>query len=307
MSSSEQELVGIQGLAGSNHEIAARQLYGDAQDLDYIMTFEELFTKLKNKKVGRAVVAFGNNSTKRPFIDASIDELMTNFDQYWLTDPTGVLVSHNLLAKPGATLDDIDTIHSMDVALDQCRKALRELFAGPDAPVPYLPRDVAYKFRNDTAESARFVAQSDSPKNFAAVAPKRAGELYGLDVLVSDIQDNKHNLTRFFEWSLRDEGLARATGDEDKTLMLVRPPDNNAGALLHLLTPLSEQEINLEDIHNNSAPAAPGTVKRIPQFLIEANAGFQSDEMKEVIRKLKAMGAAANILGSWKEPEQEAA
>ena len=80
-------------------------------------------------------------------------------------------------------LEDVKTVVSMPIALAQCKRALNKL-------------GVAYEAAGDTAGAARALAEHPDPSK-AAVAPRLAAELYGLDILMEDIEDEKHNTTRF--------------------------------------------------------------------------------------------------------------
>jgi prephenate dehydratase len=87
------------------------------------------------------------------------------------------------------------------------------------------------------------------------------------------------------------------TGEEDKTLMLVNPPDvDTAGSLLNVLTVFKDQAINLTDLHSISIP---GSGTRRKQFLIEADSGYRSREMSETLRDLGSIGCNPQLLGSW--------
>lgn len=279
------ELIGIQGYAGANHEIAARQLYGTDVKLAYIKTFEELFADLRANKIGRAVVAFSNTTIEEAFIRAPHRELLTHGADYWLTDKTEVQVRHQLLGLPGTKRSDIQTVHSMGVALEQCEQTLHQLV--PNAQLV---------FEDDTALSAELVRQSGD-RTRAAVATALAGELNELEVIAADIQDDELNMTNFYGWSLREQGLARMTGEEDKTLMLMKVPDDDAaGSLRKALGAFEDQAVNIADLHSISVP---GSGKRRKQFLIEADSGFNSLQMQLALRTLGSIGCNADLLGSW--------
>ncbi len=96
-------------------------------------------------------------------------------------------VNMNLLGVKGAKLEDIKEVQSLSVALGQCRNFIK---------------DHNLKAINsvDTAGSAREVAERGD-KSRAAIASRLAGEIYGLDLLASDIEDADHNTTRFLVMS----------------------------------------------------------------------------------------------------------
>jgi prephenate dehydratase len=80
-------------------------------------------------------------------------------------------------------IGDVRTVASMDIALAQCRKTLRRL-------------GVATEATGDTAGAAKALAEHPDPAR-AAISPALAAEIYGLTILMRDVEDEKHNTTRF--------------------------------------------------------------------------------------------------------------
>ncbi len=95
-------------------------------------------------------------------------------------------VHHNLLVKKGVTASQINTVTSHDQALKQCRMYLRRIW--PQAEVmPF----------SDTAAAARALHTGELPETTAVIAPRRAADMYDLDILEESIQDLKFNYTTF--------------------------------------------------------------------------------------------------------------
>jgi prephenate dehydratase len=92
-------------------------------------------------------------------------------------------IHHQLMAPRGAKLSDIKTIESHVHALGQCRRIIRELKIKPIVSA-------------DTAGAAKHIAEIGD-KTRAALAPQLAAEIYGLDILAKDVEDESHNTTRF--------------------------------------------------------------------------------------------------------------
>ncbi len=92
-------------------------------------------------------------------------------------------VRHQFLGLKGARLEDIKTVYSQGPALGQCRKIIREL-------------KLTAQNWHDTAGSARHIAELKDP-TVAAIASSLAAEIYGLDILRADVEDEPHNMTRF--------------------------------------------------------------------------------------------------------------
>ncbi|HEV2000238.1 MAG TPA: prephenate dehydratase domain-containing protein, partial [Xanthobacteraceae bacterium] len=112
-------------------------------------------------------------------------------------------VRHQLLGVKGAKLSDLKTVQSHIMALGQCRKLIKKLALKPVVGA-------------DTAGAARLIAEAGD-KAHAAIASKLAADIYGLDVLAADIEDEKHNTTRFIvlsrepDWAAAGDGLIVTT------------------------------------------------------------------------------------------------
>jgi prephenate dehydratase len=107
-------------------------------------------------------------------------------------------IRNQFMAPRGATLKDIKSVESHIMALGQCRNYVRKL--GVKAIVAA-----------DTAGAAREVAERGD-KTRAAIASRLASEIYGLDILAEDIEDESHSTTRFVVLSREDRRAARGNG-----------------------------------------------------------------------------------------------
>jgi prephenate dehydratase len=107
-------------------------------------------------------------------------------------------VQHQLLGIKGAKLEDIKTVESHVHALGQCRKIIRKLGIKPIVAA-------------DTAGSAREIAERGD-KTCAAIATRLAAEIYGLDILAENVEDEAHNTTRFIVLSREKKWAPRGGG-----------------------------------------------------------------------------------------------
>src|SRR5205814_250890 len=115
-------------------------------------------------------------------------------------------VRHQLLGVKGAALADVKTVFSQEPALGQCRKLIRE-------------RNFAVRAWHDTAGAARHVAELGDA-SVAAIASSLAAELYGLEVLARDVEDEEHNVTRFLIMAREPLALGPETGPVLTTFVL---------------------------------------------------------------------------------------
>ena len=110
-------------------------------------------------------------------------------------------IRHQLMARKGATLKTIKTVQSHIHALGQCRNMIRKL-------------GLKTVVGADTAGSARQIAESGD-NTHAAIASRLAAEIYGLEILAEDVEDEAHNTTRFIVLSARG-GLGAARKRPDR-------------------------------------------------------------------------------------------
>jgi prephenate dehydratase len=170
--------IAYQGEPGANSHLAAREVYPEATSIA-CPTFEDALAAVKSGEAHYAMIPIENSVAGRV---ADIHHLLPDAGLF-IVGEHFLRVRHQLMAKRGATLQTIKRVMSHTQALGQCRSTLRKLGL---APVPEA----------DTAGSARLVAESDDIST-AAIASRLAAEIYGLEILKSDIEDQDHNTTRF--------------------------------------------------------------------------------------------------------------
>ncbi len=170
--------ISYQGEPGANSHLAAREAFPDLDAVAY-PTFEDALAAVKTGEALYAMIPIENSVAGRV---ADIHYLLPDAGLFIVAEHF-LRVRHQLMAKPGATLSSITRAMSHTQALGQCRNTLRRLGI---KPVPEA----------DTAGSARLVSESDDPTT-AAIASRLAADIYGLEILKSDMEDETHNTTRF--------------------------------------------------------------------------------------------------------------
>jgi prephenate dehydratase len=170
--------ISYQGEPGSNSATAASELFPGRSHVP-CATFEEALEALSAGAAELAVIPVENSIAGRV---ADIHHLLPESGLH-IVGEHFLPIHFQLLAPPGATLEGIRRVRSHVHALGQCRRILRE-------------HQWAAVVADDTAGAAREVAEAGDP-SVAAFAPRLAAELYGLDVLAADVEDEHHNTTRF--------------------------------------------------------------------------------------------------------------
>jgi prephenate dehydratase len=181
----------FQGEPGANSHLACSEAYPDYDPLP-AHTFEDAFAALTSGEAELGMIPLENSLAGRV---ADIHHLMPTAGLHIMAE-WFLPIRNQLMAPKGATLADIKSVESHVMALGQCRNFIRKL--GVKAIVAA-----------DTAGSAREVAERGD-KTRAAIASRLAAQIYGLDILAEDVEDEAHSTTRFVVLSCEDKrALAR--------------------------------------------------------------------------------------------------
>jgi prephenate dehydratase len=186
--------IAFQGEMGANSHLAIVEAYPDATPLP-CDTFEDALAAISSGEADLGMIPIENSVAGRV---ADIHHLLPQSGLF-IVGEWFLPVRHQLMAPRGAKLAEIKTVESHVQALGQCRNVIRKLGIKPIVGV-------------DTAGSARIVAERGD-KSSAAIASRLAAEIYGLDILSEDVEDEAHNTTRFVvlarepRWATAGSGL----------------------------------------------------------------------------------------------------
>ena len=170
--------IAFQGERGANSHIAILEAYPDAEPLP-CATFEDALAAISSGEADLGMIPIENSVAGRV---ADIHHLLPQSGLF-IVGEWFLPIRHQLVTPRGATLGDIKTVESHVHALGQCRRIIRKLGVRPIVS-------------GDTAGAARLIA-ARGDKSCAAIASKLAAEIYGLDILAEDVEDETHNTTRF--------------------------------------------------------------------------------------------------------------
>jgi prephenate dehydratase len=243
-------------------------------------TFADVLDAAENREVDFAFVAIEN--AIEGTVNVTQDTLA--FDSTLLIQREVVLPIHlALMARPGVKLEDITHVWSYPHALAQSRKFVARELPG-----------VASEPSNSTADAARMLAEADADlaATGAAIAPERAAEVYGLDVLAHEIEDHDGNATRFV--LVAPEVVPAPTG-RDKTTIVVFQHVDAPGSLLSILQEFDARGINLTKLE--SRPTRHGLGHYC--FLIDFEGHRDSGPVAEAIAALEAKHLEVRFLGSY--------
>jgi prephenate dehydratase len=192
--------IAFQGEPGAFSHAATHALFPRGKALPCV-TFEDTIVAVQNGSAHYGVVPVENSLYGR------INDIYHLLPESGLhiTGEHFLRIEMNLLGVKGATLKDVKSVQSLSVALGQCRKFIRKHRLKTINGV-------------DTAGSAREVAERGD-KSVAAIASRFAAEVYGLDILASNIEDASHNTTRFLVISKQPESPKRGSGTVKTTFV----------------------------------------------------------------------------------------
>jgi len=171
-------VISFQGMPGANSHLACQEVFPEMVPLP-CRTFDDAFAAVTEGRARLAMIPIENSIAGRV---ADIHRLLPDSGLY-IVGEHFLRVRYQLMAPKGASLQSIKRVYSHVQALQQCRLVIRDL--GLEAIVA-----------EDTAGAAQEVAERDDPAE-AAIAPALAGEIYGLSMLRSHIEDTLGNTTRF--------------------------------------------------------------------------------------------------------------
>src|SRR5438270_6676307 len=170
--------IAFQGELGANSHEACSTYYPDHEPVP-CATFEEAFEAVKTGACDLGMIPVENSTAGRV---ADVHHLLPK-SGLKIVGEKFKPIHFQLMANPGTRLEDIKVVQSMAIALGQCRKTVRRLKAKTESV-------------GDTAGAAKMLAEHPDPAR-AAISPALAAEIYGLEILLRDIEDEHHNTTRF--------------------------------------------------------------------------------------------------------------
>lgn len=232
----------------------------------------DVFNALDSGKVACAVVPVEN--TLAGSVGEHLDLLLER--KVFVHGELRLRIEHNLIAFPGAKLKDLRQVLSHPVALDQCRKFFRKharLSSGPFY---------------DTAGSVKHLME-EKLKDTGAIASRQAAREYGGRILLSGLEDDKQNFTRFF---LIDK-TKKITRGANKT-SIVFSLKNVAGALFKALSVFALRDLDLGKIESRPVHGRPWEY----MFYVDVTSG-ETEAMRKALDHLAEVAVFVKVLGAY--------
>jgi prephenate dehydratase len=266
--------IAYQGEPGANSHIACRDVYPDWEPVP-CASFEDAFAAIEDGSATLGMIPIENSIAGRV---ADIHHFLPNsglhiVGEYFLP------IHFQLLAVKGASLATLKTVYSHVHALGQCRTIIRK----------YGLRPV---IAGDTAGSAREVAEWSDPTR-ASLAPALAAEIYGLETLASDVEDESHNTTRFVILSKTPDWAASGNGPTVTTFVFrVR---NVPAALYKSLGGFATNGVNMTKLESYMV----GGEFAATQFLADVDGHPNEPAVARAIEELGFFSREVRILGVY--------
>lgn len=269
------KVIAFQGERGANSEIACAEVYPGWEALP-CPTFEDAFAALGDGTADLAMIPIENSIAGRV---ADIHHLLPKSNFHIIGEHFLPIYFH-LMAVKGAKLEDIKTAESHIMALGQTRRFLRKHGIRPVTAA-------------DTAGSARHVAEAGDPTR-AAIAPRLAAEVYGLDILAEHIEDEKHNTTRFVILSREPRDAPQGEG----TLMtsFVFRVRNVPAALYKAMGGFATNGINMTKLESYMVDGQFSAT----QFYADVEGHPEDRNLKLALEELAFFSKELRILGTYK-------
>ncbi|MCB0997734.1 MAG: prephenate dehydratase [Acidimicrobiales bacterium] len=270
--------IGFLGPLGTNTEQALKtQPDLAAGEFVLFRTMPDVLDAVEHGEVDLGFVAIENSIEGA--VNLSQDELAFNHDL--LIQREVVLdIEHCLMAPKGTTIDDVKVVLSIPIATAQCHTFLRNRLSHAEV-----------RAANSTAEGARLAAELGH--GHAAVAPRLSAELYDLDILDDNINDQQGNQTRFV--LVARDGVPAPTG-HDRTALVIYQRADEPGSLISILQEFAARRINLSNLL--SRPTKDGGLGDYC-FIVYADGHIADELLADAIRSLRAKQGRVKFLGSY--------
>ena len=266
-----------QGTRGANSEDASLKLLDTGARLLPCAQLEEVFNAVKDGTVRYGVVPVEN--TLAGSIHKCYDLLFQH--DVKIVAETVCRIEFNLIAPPGVKLEQLQKALSHPVALAQCEK----FFRGH----PQIQAVSVY----DTAGAVEMVLKSGA-RDSAAIATRRAAEVYGGVVLLPAIQDHAENYTRFLLIAPVAAVYDRQQSSDLKTTLAFRVA-NRPAALYNSLRPFAERGVDLSKLESRPVPGAPFEYL----FYLDLVGPADDKALADAIQELSHQSLSVRVLGTY--------
>lgn len=269
--------IAFQGEFGANSDMACRDMFPQMEPLP-CQTFEEAFLAVENGDADLAMIPIENTLAGRV---ADIHHLLPE-SRLHIVGEYFMPIRFQLMVLPGVTKDEVRTVHSHIHALGQCRRIVR---MNGWKPV----------IAGDTAGAAKLVAEKGD-RSMAALAPRLAADLYGLEIIAENVEDSESNVTRFVVLAREADIPARTKSDEVIVTTFVFNVRNIPAALYKALGGFATNGINMTKLESYQI----GGKFFATQFYADIEGHPDDANLRRALEELRFFSEKVRILGSYR-------
>jgi prephenate dehydratase len=269
--------IAFQGDYGANSDMACRDQYPDLSPLP-CPTFEDALVAVESGDADLGMIPIENTLAGRV---ADIHLLLPE-SRLHIIGEYFMPIRFQLMVLPGVRKEEIRTVHSHIHALGQCRRIVR--MNGWKAVVA-----------GDTAGAAKMVSE-EQDRSMAALAPRLAADLYGLEILEENVEDSENNVTRFVVLSRDRIVPARNSADEKIVTTFVFNVRNIPAALYKAMGGFATNNINMTKLESYQL----GGKFVATQFYADIEGHPDDENVKHAMDELKFFSTEVKVLGTYR-------
>lgn len=275
MPSEKTNRISFQGEPGANSDTACRIMYPGMKPLP-CATFEDAFNAVETGRADLAMIPIENTIAGRV---ADIHHLLPE-SKLHIVGEFFLPIHFQLMVLPGVARKEIKSVHSHIHALGQCRKYIRKNGWKP-------------VIAGDTAGAAKLVSEV-ADRTMAALAPKLAASLYGLDILEENVEDTDTNVTRFVVLTKSRQWVDRPSADSGMMTTFIFRVRNVPAALYKAMGGFATNGVNMTKLESYQLGAFTATL-----FYADIEGHPDDPMVKLALDELRFFSREVRILGVY--------
>jgi prephenate dehydratase len=267
--------ISFQGEPGANSDTACRNMFPSMEPLP-CPTFEDAFNAVETGKADLAMIPIENTIAGRV---ADIHHLLPE-SKLHIVGEYFLPIHFQLMVLPGVERKEIKTVHSHIHALGQCRKYIRKNGWKP-------------MVAGDTAGAAKLVSEVRD-RTMAALAPRLAAELYGLDIIEENVEDTDSNVTRFVVLTRSKHWVERPSPEARMMTTFMFRVRNVPAALYKAMGGFATNGVNMTKLESYQLGAFTATL-----FYADIEGHPDDPSVKLALDELRFFSKEVRILGVY--------
>jgi prephenate dehydratase len=267
--------ISFQGEPGANSDTACRNMFPSMEPLP-CPTFEDAFNAVETGKADLAMIPIENTIAGRV---ADIHHLLPE-SKLHIVGEYFLPIHFQLMVLPGVSGKEIKTVHSHIHALGQCRKYIRKNGWKPTVA-------------GDTAGAAKLIAEIGD-RSMAALAPRLAASLYGLDIIEENVEDTDSNVTRFVVLTRSKQWVERPSADARMMTTFVFRVRNVPAALYKAMGGFATNGVNMTKLESYQLGAFTATL-----FYADIEGHPDDVSVRNALEELRFFSKEMRILGVY--------